>query len=161
MTTGPGFLTDRNILIVLAVGTLVIGFRTVSVSIATAREAARDVREGTMSGVQRNRLVRAVAHQDSLLSAKSRVPRNPFGPPPPDGQAKPVAPKVEVKPVVPPRVRLLAVEASRKTTVLEVEGELSGNLSEGETFRGWTVVLISTTGVRVERDGIAYTLPKP
>jgi hypothetical protein len=161
MSTGGGPLTDRNVLIAIAVATLLIGFRTVSVAVATAREAARDVSEGTTPLGRGSRLVEAVARQDSILGARSRVARNPFGPPPSEGPARVVAKTPDVKPIVPPIVRLLAVETSRKVTVLEVEGELSGNLQEGSAFRGWTVTEITSALVRVEKDGKTYTLPKP
>ncbi len=60
--------------------------------------------------------------------------------------------KVTPKPIIPPHLVFLAVDRLEKVCRLNVEGEVSRQLSEGDSFKTWTVISIDEDGVSV-RDG--------
>lgn len=56
------------------------------------------------------------------------------------------------KPIVPPRLVFLAVDRTERVCRLNVEGEVSRQLREGDSFKTWTVIRIHEEGADV-RDG--------
>lgn len=60
--------------------------------------------------------------------------------------------KRKPKPIVPPRLVFLAVDRLERVCRLNIEGEVSRQLKEGDSFKTWTVVRIHEDGVEV-RDG--------
>lgn len=60
--------------------------------------------------------------------------------------------RVTPKPIVPPRLVFLAVDRLERVCRLNVDGEVSRQLREGDSFKAWTVTAINEDGVTV-RDG--------
>jgi len=60
--------------------------------------------------------------------------------------------RVKPKPIIPPRLVFLAVDKLEKVCRLNVDGEVSRQLQEGDSFKAWTVTSITEDGVTV-RDG--------
>jgi pilus assembly protein CpaB len=60
-----------------------------------------------------------------------------------------VARKATPKPIVPPRLVFLAVDSSERVCRLNVEGEVSRQLREGDSFKAWVVMRIHQDGVDV------------
>jgi pilus assembly protein CpaB len=63
-----------------------------------------------------------------------------------------VTKKATPKPIVPPRLVFLAVDRTERVCRLNVEGEVSRQLREGDSFKTWTVIRIHEEGADV-RDG--------
>ena len=60
--------------------------------------------------------------------------------------------KAKPTPIIPPRLVFLAVDKLERTCRLNLEGEVSRQLEEGDSFKTWTVQRIHEDGVEV-RDG--------
>jgi pilus assembly protein CpaB len=63
-----------------------------------------------------------------------------------------VTQKAKPKPIIPPRLVFLAVDRLERVCRLNVDGEVSRQLREGDSYKTWTVIKINEDGVDV-RDG--------
>jgi len=63
-----------------------------------------------------------------------------------------VTQKAKPTPIIPPRLVFLAVDKLERVCRLNVEGEVSRQLREGDSYKTWTVIKIDEDGVDV-RDG--------
>jgi hypothetical protein len=66
---------------------------------------------------------------------------------------KPPPPKV-----LPPELNMILVDQVSPEVQITVEGEASSRLTVGGSFRGWTVLSISSRSCVVEKDGRTFTL---
>jgi hypothetical protein len=95
--------------------------------------------------------------RDRLLDAVDPAGRDPFKMPEPPRPKEGPRPRPVVT-LVPPLLRLIHFDAVSPEVLLEVEGELSGRLTVGQTFKGWAVVSISPRVVEVYKNGKTYQL---
>lgn len=105
--------------------------------------------------------VAAVARQDSMLAVRASD-RDPFRTWQPPVETVVVTPaRSEPEPPAPPRVSVYLDDGASRSVQIEVDGETSGRLGEGGSFRGWTITGISPGGVVVVRNGQRFVLPRP
>ena len=107
----------------------------ISLSQVTVVDRALD-RDATLAGVESS--TRDPFH-------KVRAPRRASTPKPP-----PRAPS--------PQLRLILYDQLSPEVQFSVAGEISGRLTPGQSFRGWTVVSISARACVVQKDGESLTL---
>jgi hypothetical protein len=102
-------------------------------------------------------LVQSAEERDAAIAAEGSPGRDPMhwppAPPRPPRHHKPAEPP----PLVPPTVRMILFDQVRPTVRIEVEGQLSGDLHVGDSFKGWTVVSIKSGTVDVAKDGKTFT----
>jgi hypothetical protein len=107
-------------------------------------------------------LIERVAREDSLLSVlgSTRVPPDPFRPRYVAGPPKPPAPPPEVV-VETPSVVLSAFDRDRPEIVLRVGEKMSGRLTQGQSWEGWTIVVIDRTTVELAGYDKTVRIPVP
>lgn len=102
-------------------------------------------------------LVQSAERQDAAIAAEGSPERDPLHWPP----APPSPPKhhqpAEPPPLVPPTVRMILYDKVNPTVRIDVEGQSSGDLHVGDSFKGWTVVSIKSGTVEVAKDGKTFT----
>ncbi len=100
----------------------------------------------------------SIAHRDSLIAAARPVARDPFN-------ARSVAPSTtaERRSVeaahVRPILSALLFDRVNPSTQINVNGQRSGWLHQGETFQGWTVTAITSDAVTITKGGDTVVLP--
>ena len=148
--------------IILSISLLLIAGRT----ILAAQSGLRVDSPQSKTRVNRKQdmLVMDAARGDSLIRNASAARRNPFGAPvsrvvPGPRVTKPVEPPPE--PVKPPRVMLFMQDEGSTVVQLEVEGEASGRMGVGSSFRGWTITSITESAVTVVKENSRFNLPRP
>ncbi len=111
----------------------------------------------TMAAPGEAPLVQSALDRDAAVAAEPDPGRDPMHWPP-----APPAPRhrgpVEPPPLVAPRVSMILVDQVNPTVRILVEGQRSGDLHIGESFKGWTVVSIRSGAVTVTKDGENFTL---
>ena len=144
--------------LLLAVG-LVLGFladRAVRTVLAGHRGATESVAEPAGSAA-----LRTPATEDSLLALATPGLRDPFRAPPAPRSDRTVAAPSQAPSQLTgtPVVRALLYDNVNPTVQIGIGSVTSGWLHAGDLFQGWTVVEISSTSVRITRNGESVVLP--
>ncbi len=73
-----------------------------------------------------------------------------------------VSRKAKPTPIIPPRLVFLAVDRLERVCRLNLQGEVSRQLNEGDSFKTWTVIKIDEEGVDVRdgKSGKVFRLPR-
>lgn len=120
------------------------------------------VKNSRLAAAQVDPAVAAVAHQDSLLRNAPGSSRDPFRAwQAPSGEVARTAGRPQPEPVAPPRVSVYLDDGATRLVQIEVDGETSGRLAVGGSFRGWAVTGITPGGVIVIKNGQRFVLPRP
>jgi len=145
--------------LILGVSLVLVAGRSLLAGQAVLRVEAQSGQFGGNRGAEPV-LLRAM-HQDSLLMQLTTPDRDPFGPPRANYVA-PARPKPPVEvPPEPPKAVLLMQDATGTQVQIEVDGQTSGRMTVGSSFRGWTVTAITGSGITVKKGNHQYTLPRP
>ncbi len=121
---------------------------TLMTSLEGAQKLALAIQEGSLHLALRNPedlgefLLSRISTDELLANEVGEKPK----------PVRTVARKVTPKPIIPPRLVLLAVDNLERVCRLNVGGEVSRPLMEGDSFKTWTVIKIDEDGVEV-RDG--------
>ncbi len=102
-------------------------------------------------------LIQTARERDAAVTGEPDAKRDPMHWPPAPRRVVPRTP-AEPPPLVPPRVSMILVDQVNPTVRILVDGQRSGDLHVGESFRGWTVVSIRSGNVTVSKDGETFTL---
>jgi len=147
--------TFRIGLAVMLVLVLVLALRSQrTVSAVLAKPAAAAV---TTAGGEIGVDMASLARRDSLIVAAQLVARDPFN----ARRTRPTAQvqQREVAVTAAPSLSALLFDHVNPSTQINVEGQRSGWLHQGETFQGWTVAAITSDAVTITRGGETIVLP--
>ena len=155
-------MDTRLVWIVMGLALLLVGGRTL---LAAQSALSPDLQqEGKSANRRQDTLVYEATRSDSLIRSISGLPRSPFMAPP--ARLAQVAQKRKANelppaPVVPPRALLLMEDGNSTVVQIEVDGETSGRMSIGNSFRGWTITAINERGIVVSNGSSTFNLPRP
>lgn len=157
--------TKRHLSFWIALGVLVVvgvvlGIRSKQAvtAVLAAKQSGIEVRDPSLR--QRLAEVDKMRDRDSLLATALPTSRDPFrkARSAPRSQTRPVRDKTpEVSGT--PSLRALLFDNVAPTVQLSVGSVMSGWLHKGDSFHGWTVEEITSSSVRVSRDGSSIVLP--
>ncbi len=127
--------------------------RTVSAVLANPAVAAAAPAEAVAAGVD----MAALDRRDSLIAAAQPVARDPFS----ARRTQPTerAPRQIEAVATAPTLSALLFDHVNPSTQINVEGQRSGWLHQGETFQGWTVSAITSDAVTITKGGDTVVLP--
>ena len=103
--------------------------------------------------------LQAARAADAGLAAATEPGRDPLHAKPVPRRSTPTR-RAEPKPIriVPPTLSMLLVDTVNPVIQIVVDGQRSGSLKVGDSFRGWTVDVIMSNAAMVSKDNKSYRI---
>lgn len=148
-------LTSLGVLLMVLI---ILGLRSYQVGVLVLPSEIQSPAEATIGRAADTPML-SLAYKDSLLSTAEACDRNPFGPPPARRRTPPRVRQEKPEPEdETPSLAALLYDNVEPAVQLKYKTSVSTWLREGESFRGWVIVEISSNSVTILKDGKSVVL---